>query len=45
MWHDGFLTPGKHLYSYVREGEQWWRVEGVEATKVSSSFSPELTLR
>lgn len=35
MWHDGFLTPGKHLYTYVRDGDQWWKVEGVEATKVS----------
>lgn len=35
MWHDGFLTPGKHLYSYIKEGDQWWKVEDTEATKVS----------
>jgi hypothetical protein len=28
LWHDGFMTPGKHLYAYVREGDEWWRVQG-----------------
>lgn len=34
LWHDGFMTPGKHLYAYVRGEDGWWRVQD-DATRVS----------
>ena len=34
LWHDGFLTPGKHLYAYVRGEDSWWRVQEESAFKV-----------
>ncbi|BEI90203.1 uncharacterized protein CcaverHIS019_0302730 [Cutaneotrichosporon cavernicola] len=34
LWHDGFTTPGNHLYSYVLWKANWWKIEDAEVTKV-----------
>ncbi|GMK58220.1 hypothetical protein CspeluHIS016_0502520 [Cutaneotrichosporon spelunceum] len=34
LWHDGFTTPGNHLYSYVHWQANWWKIDGTEVTKV-----------
>lgn len=35
LWHDGFTTPGNHLFSYVHWKANWWKIEDTEVTKVS----------
>jgi hypothetical protein len=35
LWHDGFLTPGRHLYMYIRGEDAWWRIQDEVADKVS----------
>lgn len=35
LWHDGFTTPGNHLFSYVNWKAQWWKIEDAEVSKVS----------
>lgn len=41
LWHDGFMTPGRHLFTYVRGDvdkstgvADWWRIQD-DAEKVS----------
>lgn len=37
LWHDGFTTPGKHLFAYVHHDNGWWKVEDTDASKVSGT--------
>ena len=34
LFHDGALVGPKHLYAYVRDGDQWWKILDHEATKI-----------
>ncbi|EIW73085.1 hypothetical protein TREMEDRAFT_59247 [Tremella mesenterica DSM 1558] len=34
LFYDGALVGQRHLYSYVKEGDDWWKVQEAEATKV-----------
>lgn len=34
LWHDGFTTPGKHLFAYVQH-DGWWKVQDTIVSEVS----------